>query len=99
MNKTTLLLLKILRMELWNEKDMPNCDINSKEYHSLMDLATKQAVTGIVAQSITDKKLNIQLSPEDAVKTLMQFQHIQHLNVLINAELISLSELFNKHNI
>ena len=61
MNKTTLLLLKILRMELWNEKDMPNCDINSKEYHSLMDLATKQAVTGIVAQSITDKKLNIKI--------------------------------------
>lgn len=99
MNKTTLLLLKILRMELWNEKDMPNCDINSKEYHSLMDLATKQAVTGIVAQSITDKKLNIKLSPEDAVKTLMQFQHIQQLNVLINAELIALAELFNKHNI
>lgn len=64
-----------------------------------MDLATKQAVTGIVAQSITDKKLNIKLSPEDAVKTLMQFQHIQQLNVLINAELIALAELFNKHNI
>lgn len=62
-------------------------------------LSHKTSRNGNCGAKYNRQKLNIKLSPEDAVKTLMQFQHIQQLNVLINAELIALAELFNKHNI
>lgn len=62
-------------------------------------LGHKTSRNGNCGSKYNRQKAKLKLSPEDAVKTLMQFQHIQQLNVLINAELIALAELFNKHNI
>ena len=98
MDYTAHLLLKILREELWGgNKEL--IEISPKEYHSLMNLAAKQTVAGMVAQCITDKRIKIELSPNDAAKTLLFIQSIHKQNALLNSELVALAKLLDAQKI
>lgn len=99
MDGTALLLLEILREELQGGNKELSEKISPQEYHSLMNLATKQTVAGMVAQSIIDKRLKIELSPSDAVQTLLYLQRIHQQNTLLNSELVALAKLLDAQKI
>ena len=99
MDKTALLLLEILRKELRGENKEPSKEISSQEYHSLMDFAAKQTVAGMVAQCVTDKRLKTELTPNDAVQTLLYLQSIHQQNTLLNSELVALAKLLDAQKI
>ncbi len=95
MTADTTLLLKLLRAELWNENVAE--EISSQQFHSVMREAVKQAVPGLVAQCVCDKKARIGLTAEDAVRTLITLRQTEESNRLLNSELKSLCCLFRRH--
>ena len=99
MDGTALLLLEILCEELWGEHGELCKKLTPQEYHSLMKLATKQTVAGMVAQCVTDKRLKTELSPSDAAQTLLYLQRIQQQNTLLNSELVALAKLLDTQKI
>ncbi len=98
MERTATLLLNILRNELGGNETLPN-EISSKDYHAIMNMAVKQTVAGMVAHAVSTNKVNVKLTPNDAVKTLVVEQQIKKQNELLNIELCALAELFEKADI
>ena len=87
--------LSLLRSELWQTP--LELTLSHSEFLSVYELASKQAVLGMIANSLI--RNNISLEREDAMKMLVVQSRVAAINKTVNSELVSLCNLFADNNI
>lgn len=98
MDRIEQLLYKVVRAQIWGGQ-IQQPEISSSDYHALMNMAMKQTVAGLVMQCVSDGRLKVELSPADAMKTLLLQRQIEQQNELLNAEVAALCEMFQRNNV
>lgn len=89
-------LFQMIASALW-EKPAGAFEMPSGAYKSLMDLADRQTVTGLLCQALMSN--NVKLQKMDAINTFANLRDIQGVNERLNAELIALCSLLNERHI
>lgn len=87
--------LSLLRSELWQTP--LELTLSHSEFVSVYELASKQAVLGVIANSLI--RNNVSLDREDVMKVLAIQARIVSSNKAVNSELISLCKLFEDNGI
>lgn len=87
--------LKLLRSELWQTP--LELTLSHSEFLSVYELASKQAVLGMIANSLI--RNNVSLEREDVMKVLAVQGRITASNKAVNSELLSLCKLFVDNSI
>ncbi len=86
-------LFQMIASALW-KKPTGSFEMPARAYKSLMDLADRQTVTGLLCQSLMSN--NVKLQKMDAIKTFASLREIREMNEKLNAELIALCNLLNE---
>ena len=87
--------LKLLKSELWQTS--LDLSLSHSEFLSVYDLASKQAVLGMIAESLI--RNNVSLERKDVMKVLAIQGRVATTNKAVNSELLSLSKLFTENDI
>lgn len=87
---------RLLRAGLWGE-GVNAIELPSANYHSLMSMAEKQTVTGIIGQTFMDN--GIKLQKLDAIDVFAQTQTIRQRNKELNEAVANLAGLLNSRHI
>lgn len=83
--------LKLLRSELWQTPLDFNLELNHVEFNALYDLASKQAMLGMIANSLIRNK--VVLTREDVMKILAIQGRVAKSNKALNSEIHLLCKL------
>lgn len=89
-------LFQMIASALW-KKPTESFEMPSGAYKSLMDLANRQTVTGLLCQSLISN--NVKLQKMDAINTFANLRDIRGVNEKLNAELIALCSLLRERHI
>ena len=87
--------LSLLRSELWQTP--LELSLTHLEFQSVYELASKQAMLGIIANSLI--RNNVSLEKEDVMRVLAVQRRITTTNKAVNTELLSLCKLLSDNNI
>lgn len=90
------LLKELIKNELWGGiLSFPSLD--KKDFSDLQRIASMQTVSGLVFSSLINN--NIKLPQQEALAAFGSLENIKKSNLLLNSNLILLTELLEKHDI
>lgn len=92
----TKLLKELIKNELWGEQ-LSFSSIDKKDFSALQNIANMQTVNGLVYSSLINN--NVKLPQQEALIAFGSLENTKKANLLLNKNLIFLTELLEKHNI
>ena len=92
----TKLLKELIHNELWGEQ-LSFSSIDKKDFSALQNIANMQTVNGLVYSSLIIN--NVKLPQQEALVAFGSLENTKKTNLLLNKNLIFLTELLEKHNI
>ena len=92
----TKLLKELIKNELWGEQ-LSFSSIDKKDFSALQNIANMQTVNGLVYSSLINN--NVKLPQQEALVAFGSLENTKKANLLLNKNLIFLTELLEKHNI
>ena len=90
------LLKELIKNELWGGI-LSLSSLDKKDFSDLQRIASMQTVSGLVFSSLINN--NIKLPQQEALAAFGSLENIKKSNLLLNSNLILLTELLEKHDI